>query len=215
GTALPLLEQARRLWLGPPFGELGSRAPVLAAAARLEGMRHESAELHATALLDLGDPAPAVPLLEELLAEEPYREHAVDLLVRALYRLGRQADALDLLHRHRRRMADELGLDPSPELVDLQARVLGPDVEAAGPAAVTPEPRPVTWLEGAAPLVGREDDLARLVGAVLEGPVTTVTGPGGVGKTRLAAEAVRVLGGRSRLPVAVAELAGTDPGGVA
>src|SRR5690606_18092178 len=55
----------------------------------------------------------------------------------------------------------------------------------------------------------------RLVGAVLEGPVTTVTGPGGVGKTRLAAEAVRVLGGRSRLPVAVAELAGTDPGGVA
>ncbi|WP_289017254.1 BTAD domain-containing putative transcriptional regulator [uncultured Ornithinimicrobium sp.] len=215
GTALPLLERARRLWRGPPFGELGSSAPVLAAAARLEGMRHESAELHAAALLDLGDPAPAVPLLQELLAEEPYREHAVALLVRALYRLGRQAEALDLLERHRRRMADELGLDPSPELVDLQTRVLGHELEDGGQAGAPPERPPVVWLEGAAPLVGREDDLARLVGAVLEGPVTTLTGPGGVGKTRLAAEAVRVLPERSHLPVAVVELAGTDPGGVA
>ncbi|MFB9733272.1 BTAD domain-containing putative transcriptional regulator [Ornithinimicrobium kibberense] len=216
GIALYLLEQARLQWRGPPFGELGSSAPVLAAAARLEGMRHEAAELHAAALLDLGDPAPAVPLLEELLAEEPYREHAVALLVRALYRLGRQADALDVLDRHRRRMADELGLDPSPELVDLQARVLGHELEQESPAERTPSDRPpVTWLEVAAPLVGREDDLARLVGAVLEGPVTTVTGPGGVGKTRLAAEAVRVLPERSHLPATVAELAGTDPGGVA
>lgn len=216
GTAVVLLERARRLWRGPPFGELGSAPSVLAAAARLEGMRHEAAELHAAALLDLGDPAPAVPLLEELLAEEPYREHAVALLARALYRLGRQADALALLDRQRRRMADELGLDPSPELADLQARILGHELEHPGPAGAAEPDRPrVAWLEGAGPLVGREDDLTRLVEAVLDGPVTTVTGPGGVGKTRLAAETVRVLTERSSLPVAVVELAGTGAGAVA
>lgn len=216
GRALVLLERVRRLWRGPPFGELGSAPSVLAAAARLEGMRHEAAELHAAALLDLGDPAPAVPLLEELLAEEPYREHAVALLARALYRLGRQAAALDLLDRHRRRMADELGLDPSPELADLQAQILGHELEHPEPAAAAaPDRRLVSWMGGAAPLVGREEDLARLVEAVLDRPVTTVTGPGGVGKTRLAAEAVRLLTERSLLPVAVVELAVAEPGAVA
>ncbi|GAA4873618.1 AfsR/SARP family transcriptional regulator [Serinicoccus chungangensis] len=239
--ASALLEQARALWRGPPFGALADRESVMAAAARLEGMRHEATELHAAALLDLGEEAAAVPLLTELLAEQPYREHAVGLLAQALYRLGRQADALDLLDRHRRRMADELGLDPSPDLVDLQTRVLGhalptpatvraataggptdtrpadgrepDDQPGAGPVAVGPVA--ADWLRGAAPLTGREDDLARVLQSLGSAPLTIVTGPGGVGKTRLAAEAVRRLAGRSALPVVVTELAGVGPGDVA
>ncbi|KUG53388.1 hypothetical protein AVL62_00890 [Serinicoccus chungangensis] len=248
-SASVLLEQARALWRGPPFGALTDREPVVAAAARLEGMRHDATELQAAALLDLGEEAAAVPLLGELLAEEPYRERAVGVLARALYRLGRQTEALDLLDRHRRRMADELALDPSPELVDLQARVLGHELEAPvaspagrprrrddpdlsdtaepvdGPAVAgrapgpapgpAPRPSPPDWLRGAAPLVGREDDLARVLEAVRAGPLTTVTGPGGVGKTRLAGEAVRLIARQSALPVVVTELAGAGPGEVA
>jgi predicted ATPase/DNA-binding SARP family transcriptional activator len=177
------LEAALRLWRGRPFAELDhpSLAPEV---ARLTALRTAATEQHAAALLDTGRVGEAVAAAEAIVAAEPLREAAVGLLVRALVAAGRQGDALAALARLRERLADELGLDPAPELRALEQRVLRQELPAPRGAAA---PRPRAPRVPVSSFVGRDADLARAV-ALLDGGcrVVTLCGPGGVGKTRLA-----------------------------
>src|SRR5690625_3218300 len=201
--ARELLEQAASLWRGPAYGEYADAPFARAAAARLEGLRKDATEAHAAACIECGDPAAAIAVLTPLLAEDPFREHAVELAVTARYQAGRQADALEVLREHRTLLREELGLDPAPALVELEQRILGHRL----PQTASRAPGPPGWLDTSTAFIGREDDLADLVDAVATNRVTGVTGPGGVGKSRLAAEALLPLHERLGLPIAVVELA--------
>ena len=153
------------------------------------------------------DPAAAVGALTELTARHPFREGLWALLMTALYRAGRQADALAAYRRVRERMVEELGIEPGPRLRELETRVLGHDAALGGvataeaaPAAPLPArealPVPREAPRGnlprrAARLIGRDDDLAAVAEALAAGPVVTLVGPGGIGKTRLAIAAAQ------------------------
>lgn len=204
-----LLDQALHLWHGPAFDEFADAAFARPEAVRLEGLRREAQERLAAALIDTREFGAGIPVLDDLLTAEPYRESALELLMLALYRSGRQAEALERYREHRERLVEDLGLDPAPALVELEARILGHVV-----ASAVDRDEPPTWLDTSAPLIGREDDLAALLTAVEANRVTVITGPGGVGKTRLAAQALPQLHASVGAAVVV-PLATRNPGDVA
>jgi predicted ATPase len=167
--------------------------------------------------------------LEPLCRQHPLREHLWELLILALYRAGRQAEALRAYTEVRDRLVGELGIDPGPALRELQARILAQDpslAPASTPASVPASPAPVP---AAAPpasagnlrarlsrFVGRDAELAQLRAAVRSSRLVTLTGPGGAGKTRLAVEAAAALGKDHRDGAWLVELAGVaGPDGVA
>jgi predicted ATPase/DNA-binding SARP family transcriptional activator len=185
-----LLEQspaaALELWRGPALS--GIDAPFAAAeAARLDQLRLAAVEARIEAELASGAHDLLVPELERLIAEHPFRERLRGQLMLALYRAGRQADALEEYTRARRTLVDELGIEPGPELRELEARILrqDPDLDPPIPAPALSGvglPVPPT------PLVGRRLELAA-VEALLRTPdvrLVTLTGIGGTGKTRVA-----------------------------
>lgn len=207
----PLLDQALGLWRGPAYQELTDTGFAAAEVARLEGLRLDASEERAAVRLELGRPEPVVADLEVLCAQHPYRERARTLLMTALYRAGRATEALDRYREYRDRLDRELGLRPSPALRRLEARIIGHDLEppaAGGSAAPAP-----AWLDLSTGFFGREHEAAGLLEALETNRLVTVTGPGGVGKTRLAAEVLPGWHGRTRRPVVVVELAPTRPGG--
>lgn len=206
--ARDLLDRALALWRGPALGEYADASWATAFAQQLEQSRMDAVEAHASVLIQCNEPAAAVAGLRGLLAEQPFREHAVELLVTALYHAGRQAEALERLAQHRAVLGAELGLEPSPSLMALQGQILGH--ELAAPRRDTGLPH---WLDTSTAFIGREDEMADLVSAVLANQVTVVTGPGGVGKSRLVAQGLPAVHGRLGLPTAVIELATTQPGG--
>jgi predicted ATPase/DNA-binding SARP family transcriptional activator len=210
--AAVLLDEGLGLWRGPAYAEFADRDFAGTEARRLELLRADAWEERAQVALDLGDPEGGVRRLEGLLAEYPFREHAVGLLMTALHQAGRTGDALARYREHRRRMAGELGLGPSPALGELEARILG----QGGPPRPAGDPGGVpAWLDTSAAFLGRERELASLVETTAGSKVVTVTGTGGVGKTRLVAEALPVLAARIGLPVVVVELAAVGRGDVA
>ncbi|BEL06586.1 BTAD domain-containing putative transcriptional regulator [Actinoplanes sichuanensis] len=125
--------------------------------------------------------------LRELVAAHPYRERFWELLITALYRSGRQADALAAYRQVRALLADDLGLAPGPALRELESRILRHDTTLRPPTGNLP----VTGGD----LIGRTDDLTELAALLADERLVTVTGPAGVGKTRLAVEAARRAGG--------------------
>lgn len=133
-TALARLDQALALWRGPAFADLAADEAIAAHAARLDAERMNAREHRAEALLALGWASQAVDVLEGLLADHPYEERAWGLLMLAAYRAGRQRDALDAFLRVRRLLDRELGVEPSPPLVDLQRRILRHDPGLQGPS---------------------------------------------------------------------------------
>jgi len=190
------LRSALGLWRGPSFGEFADRGFAALESRRLDELRACAQEDLADAELAAGRHCELVAELERMVAEAPLRERRWGQLVLALYRSGRQADALSALRRLRRTLADELGVDPSPELLDLQDRILRHDAGLDRPAE-----RAVA--AAAAELVGRDAELGRLLdrharAAAGHGGVVTLAGEAGIGKTtvlRALAAAVAARGG--------------------
>jgi predicted ATPase/DNA-binding SARP family transcriptional activator len=216
--ARELLREALALWRGPALADVATARFAGAAVARLEELRLGAIEDRIEAELATGSGQRLVAELDELVTANPLRERLSGLLVRALARGGRQADALGAYERLRSRLADELGIDPSEELQAIHLRVLrgeaGPLPAAAtgaGTARHLPEPpaaeEPRTNLRAQiTSFVGRDDDIARITGVLGGSRLVTLTGPGGSGKTRLATEAAAIMLDRMPDGVWLAEL---------
>ncbi|HKU57813.1 MAG TPA: BTAD domain-containing putative transcriptional regulator [Gaiellaceae bacterium] len=180
------LREALALWRGPALADLPEPARRAAEADRLEELRLTALELRFEAELACGRHDAVVAELEALTTEHPYRERFLEQRLLALYRVGRQAEALEVYRAARRVMAEELGLEPGPALQELERAILRQEPGLAAPQApparsTKPLPVPPT------PLVGRRLELAA-VSALFrdEGArLVTLTGPGGTGKTRL------------------------------
>jgi predicted ATPase/DNA-binding SARP family transcriptional activator len=202
--------QALGLWRGPALADVCEVGPLAREAARLEELRLAAEEGRIEADIELGSHAEVTGELEGLVADYPLRERLWRLLVLALYRAERQADALAAYRRARDMLATELGLEPGEELRRLEQAVLRQEVPAARPLARHNLPAPLTSF------LGREQDLAGLERLLGEARLVTLTGTGGTGKTRLAVEAGMSVVGRFTDGVWLAELAGiSDPGLVA
>ncbi|MEV5611167.1 BTAD domain-containing putative transcriptional regulator [Streptomyces sp. NPDC052225] len=187
GRALTSLDAALALWRGPAYAECADEPWARAEAERLAELRRLALERRARALLALGRAADAVPDLEVHTAASPWREDAWRLLALALYRTGRQGEALNVLRRARRVLADDLGLDPGPALRRLETEVLAQSAHLLPPTRAVPE------------LVGRDAELAALQGAADDAKgashrsVALVTGIAGAGRTALLRETARRL----------------------
>ncbi|GII88630.1 hypothetical protein Ssi03_66200 [Sphaerisporangium siamense] len=132
--AADLLGQALALWRGPAYADFGGAAFATPDATRLENLRAAVHEDRLAAIIAAGRHAAAVGELEALVAEQPLRERGWELLALALYRSGRQGDALAALRAVRRRLSDELGIDPGRGLRDLEAAILAQDPALHPPA---------------------------------------------------------------------------------
>ncbi|MCZ2858600.1 AfsR/SARP family transcriptional regulator [Blastococcus sp. VKM Ac-2987] len=199
-----LLEEALGLWRGEPLAELGDLPAAASDRLRLTELQVRARERRCDALLAVGRPEAAVPDLQHLVADHPLRERLWARLVTALYAADRQADALEACRRCAELLRDELGIDPGPELRDLEQAVLRQDPRLLErlprpvlPAA--PGPAPTTSVEA---LVGRRTELdqVRAVAEQVAGgrpAIVVLEGEAGIGKTRLAetvADGARVLG---------------------
>jgi predicted ATPase/DNA-binding SARP family transcriptional activator len=190
-SATETIAAALALWHGPPLLGLPDSAWARAECGRLEALRLDALEERFEAALALGEHAEIEPAVRAALEESPFRERLWGQLMLALYRGGRQADALETFHEARRVLSEELALEPGPELRRLQQAILAQDA-AIAPPPVPPRrrgnlPAPVTSF------VGRESELAEVLQLAREHRLVTLTGPPGVGKSRLALEAMRVL----------------------
>jgi predicted ATPase/DNA-binding SARP family transcriptional activator len=203
--AAETLRAALALWRGPPLADLAWEPFAHAEIARLEELRIAALEDRIDADLALGRHGQLVPELEALVVEHPLRERLRGQLMLALYRAGRQADALAVYQRARRTLVDELGIEPGESLRTLERAILAQDPALNAPQAGAAERRLPT---PATPLLGREHELARLAEIVRSGPrLLTLTGIGGIGKTRLALELARRLGPEFQHGSAMATLA--------
>jgi predicted ATPase/DNA-binding SARP family transcriptional activator len=180
------LRHALRLWRGPALVDIGDAAFTAGAASRLEELRLGAVEDRLDAELRLDRYAEALAELPALCSAHPLRERLRGLLIRALYGAGRQAEALAAYEDLRTRLADELGVDPSPELRQLHVAVLrGEAATRPVPSIVDERPRLRTALTS---FVGRDAEVARLTRLLGECRLVTLVGTGGAGKTRLAVE---------------------------
>ncbi|MFG1620482.1 BTAD domain-containing putative transcriptional regulator [Kribbella sp. NPDC049227] len=197
-SACAVLRRAEQLWRGPALTEFDGDW-ARADAVRLEQLRLNVLEDRIDADLRLGHHREVVGELESSVREHPYWETLWAHLTVALYRCGRQADALAALQRARSLLAEDLGIDLGPELRDLEAAVLRHDPALnwspldgsparAGPAGQGNLPIPLTSF------VGREAQLTQVRRAVGEHRLVTLTGAAGSGKTRLAIEAASASG---------------------
>ncbi|TFV64844.1 UNVERIFIED_ORG: hypothetical protein E4P37_12295 [Bacillus sp. AZ43] len=191
------LDEALALWRGEPLAELGDLPDAASDRLRLTELHVRARERRCDALLAVGRPEVAVADLQRLVTEHPLRERLWARLVTALYAADRQAEALDALRRCAELLRDELGIDPGPELRDLEQAVLRQDPTLLDrlprpvlPAVRTPVP-PVAAAPGSESLVGRRSELGQ-VRAVAErvsggqAAIVVVEGEAGIGKTRLA-----------------------------
>src|SRR4051812_26478889 len=182
------LAEALALWRGPALADHRFDEFAQSEIGRLEELRLEAVEERLAAELAAGRAADLVGELRALVAEHPLRERLRGSLMLALYRAGRQADALEVMREGRRQLVDELGLEPGPELRRLEALILAHDpsldAEATAAAPAPPLPAPATAT------IGREGELAE-ISTLLTRPevrLVTLVGVGGVGKTQLALE---------------------------
>ncbi|MEU7746790.1 AfsR/SARP family transcriptional regulator [Nonomuraea sp. NPDC049158] len=184
--AADLLGQALALWRGPAYADFGGAAFAVPDATRLEDLRATIREDRLAAVIASGEHAAAVGELEAVIAEQPLRERGWELLVLALYRSGRQADALATLRAVRGRLADELGIDPGRGLRDLETAVLAQDPRLAPAPA---EPTRMSYPPAAAParpsgnlpfalssFVGRGGDLTAIASLLDGHRLVTLTG---------------------------------------
>jgi predicted ATPase/DNA-binding SARP family transcriptional activator len=191
-AAAATFREALGLWRGPAYQDVCYEEFAQAEVARLEELRLAVLEDRIEADLALGRHRELVPELEALVSEQGGRERLWGALMLALYRSDRQAEAIELFGRAREAMLEELGIEPGPVLQELQQSILRQD------AALTVEPpelRARRHLPAPeTPLVGRAAELAELMTLLRGGSrLVTLTGAGGVGKTRLALRAAHDL----------------------
>ena len=202
GVAVERLRAALDLWRGEPFGGLGTDGILRMEAERLAELQLHALESRIEADLALGTAGSLVEELELLVREHPFREAFWRQLMLALYRSERQADALAAYHRARAALDEHLGIEPGEELVALEAAILRHDVPDVAPPTVRHNlPVSVTSF------VGRDLELSRIEALVGSNRLVTLTGVGGVGKTRLAIEAARGLASSFADGVAFVDLA--------
>lgn len=206
--AASLADRALALWHGRAYGELAYEEFLRAASDRLEERKLAALEVRLEAQLALGR---HVEVLGEALAlaeQNPYHEHVQELALLALYRCGRQTEALDHYAAVRARLDEELGLEPGRELRELQRRILQQDPELSVESGRTTEVAATLPLPPN-PLLGRERELEQL-GTLLarrEARLIVLTGAGGSGKTRLAVEVARRVAASYANGVVLVELA--------
>ncbi len=194
--ASELLTEALHLWQGTPWGELGDQPALVADATRLCDLRLGVIEDRVAADLAAGTTSPVVGELQLLVTEHPLRERLRGLLMAALARENRTAEALEVFEQGRALLADELGVDPSNELQDLHRRILQHDAALLSPAptaaSLTPESTPREnpykglrpFSETDAPdFFGRDRLLEELEGRLLATPLLVLAGPSGSGKS--------------------------------
>ncbi|MEV6947611.1 BTAD domain-containing putative transcriptional regulator [Streptomyces sp. NPDC051172] len=224
-TRAALFTEALELWRGPAYADFADREFVRGAAQRLTEQRLSALEEQAEARLAVGDQALLAGELTDLVARHPLRERFRALQMRALYAAGRQSEALTAYEDLRSRLVADLGVDPSPELAALHQAVLrqDPELRAVRNAAL-PHPRgerdaissrppaeanagagpaPSSLPASLTPLIGRDEALVHLSELLCAARLVTLSGPGGVGKTRLAvaaADAVHCGGAAEGLP---------------
>ncbi|PAZ13902.1 AfsR family transcriptional regulator [Streptomyces sp. SA15] len=189
-TRARLLGEAARLWRSTTaFADHADEGFVRAEARRLEEQRLAALEGLAEARLELGEHALLAGELGELVAAHPLRERLRSAHVRALYLAGRQDEALASLGELRDRLRDDLGLDPGRALTELHEAILRQDARLA-PAAASETASPRGNLPTPlADLIGRAEEIRRIDALLASERLVTLTGAGGVGKTRLALEA--------------------------
>ena len=215
------LSEALRLRRGEPLADFTYAGFFDAERTRLDELTLVAIETRAEADLVLGRHGELAGELEALCRAHPLRERLWELLMLALYRAGRQAEALGAYTEARDRLVDELGIDPGPALRELEARILAqdPSLAAAGPAGLAAVPAPMATgnlRERLSSFVGRTAELEELSEAVRSSRLVTLIGPGGVGKTRLAVEAAAILSEEHRDGAWLVEFASvTEPEGVA
>lgn len=199
--------QALVLWRGPALADLLDRDFARVAAAGLEAARLDVAEDLAEVELAAARPGAALATVESLTGDHPFRERLRGLRMLALYRLGRQAEALAAYQDLRRILATELGLEPTPSLQVLERQILqqSPELDQPGagatitappattaqpdlPDPVAPTAAPARRQEALTSFVGREAELAELTALLRGTRLLTISGVGGAGKTRLAVE---------------------------
>lgn len=217
-TRADLLTQALALWRGPALAEFADSAA--GAEQAWAGELTRWAQLRLTALedlaetrLELGEHSALATELAEPVARNPYRERLHAAYFRALHGAGRHAEALAAYARLRNRLAEELGADPGQQLLDLHRAMLARD-PALDPVP-DPVPPPGRLPEPVDALVGRERPLRDLAALLAQHRLVTLTGPGGVGKTRLALAAGAALTHRTEAGDGawLVELGGLPPGG--
>jgi predicted ATPase/DNA-binding SARP family transcriptional activator len=237
-TASVVLAEALALWRGDALVDVPFEGAVASARTRLQELRRSAAEDRADAELALGRHDGLVAELEAMVLAEPLRERRWGQLILALYRSGRQADALRAYQRARTELAEQLGIDPGPDLRRLEQAVLAQDgslaapasalLVAAGPVATAVEPQPTVALASGSsraprigrvrrpltPCLGRDDAIARVGQLVSRERLVTLVGPGGAGKTRLATEVALAIGDRVPDGVWWIELAPVGTAGV-
>ncbi|MET8263560.1 BTAD domain-containing putative transcriptional regulator [Micromonospora arida] len=180
------LTAAVALWRGPPLADVAGSAWLEEQAEHLARLRLEAERSLAEARLSVGEHAGLVPGLERLVRQHPFDEHLHAQLMLALYRDGRQGEAVATYRRLRDNLRENLGLDPGPRLRDLECAILRQDTAIAAPAAAAPT-RVAAQLPPPVPtFTGRDAELAALDALVDRGGAVVVSGTAGVGKTALA-----------------------------
>ena len=202
-AAAVTLREALKLWRGPALAEVAGTEFGEAVIARLDEQKLTATEHRIDADLLTGPAEPLVAELEELVVAHPMREPLAARLMRALHASARRGAALEVYEQTRKRLADQLGADPSAELAALHLELL----------QEPPAPAPHTNLRAElTSFVGRDAELSEVAGLLGSHRLLTLTGPGGAGKTRLAVEAARAELPASPDGVWLVELAPvTDP----
>jgi predicted ATPase/DNA-binding SARP family transcriptional activator len=212
--ARSLLGRALALWRGAALADVAAESFAREAADRLDELRLQCVEERLAADLELGHHREVLAELELLVATHPLRDRLRSQLMLALYRSGRQADALACYRRGRDVLIEEHGLDPGAALRELERRILQQDesLELASTALSTERYRvPVP----ATATIGRDREIAEVCQRLLSGTerLVTLVGHGGVGKTRLAVESAALVGEGLADGALLIELAGVrDPG---